>query len=379
MGAVCAALVLVELAPQVFTDFEIFRAGGLAALHGESIYDLHIGSDGTPFVYPPFAAVLMIPFALLSLNAGFAVWTVLTGAAVFGSAWLLARHLPVLSGGAVRPDQWLWTLIITTGCLVSEPFFENMRFGQINVFLMLMILVDVLAVSASRWSGVLTGLAAAIKVMPGYFIVLMLTTRRWADAVRASAALAVTIVIGALFGWRQEWEFWTHDLLNAGDIMGSGYFANVGLKATLERWLPEGIAVPLWLIAAAAVLLYSLYLATRWWPADPLVAVSVLALGLVLAEPLSWDHHWVWFAPVSVSLFALWRRARAAGDLRSRRWYLAALVAVLVTSLIHIRQLEYVFLHNKFMFNVVDSVYAVAGLLALAAFTFARKPGPLQR
>ncbi len=50
-----------------FLDVTVYRAGGAALLHGEPLYaaDLPVGTGSFPFTYPPFAAAVFAPMALV--------------------------------------------------------------------------------------------------------------------------------------------------------------------------------------------------------------------------------------------------------------------------------------------------------------------------
>ena len=99
-------------------DFSIFRDAGRDILEGRSPYvapvpEQLIGDD--KFVYPPLVGFLFIPFALISLGAGRAVFTLLFLVSVpltlrllgvrdwrcYGLAFLLAPVLTVFGAGAI--------------------------------------------------------------------------------------------------------------------------------------------------------------------------------------------------------------------------------------------------------------------------------------
>ena len=365
----------------VFTDFEIFRDGGTTLLHGGSLYDdIRGGPDGAPFIYPPFAAVLMIPFALVPLGVGWIIWVLLCGAALFGTAYLVAIRLPVLSGGAIPDSRWLITWVIFTFAVLSEPVSENMLLGQVNIFVMFLLLLD--TVTQSRWTGVLTGLVAGFKVIPGLFIVLMLLTRRWSDAVRALAALAATIVLGALFGFGQAWRFWTDFLFGVNGLVDAYQPGNASLLGVFHRWLPDSLALIAWLVSAVIVGCAVLYLATQWWRRDKLVSACVIALGALLVSPIAWDHHWVWLTPLAGVLFALYRRAHTTtASSATRMWLFISFLAVISTCLLHGHRIRILVVDQPGLFiNTLSTLYALTAVLALVALTqalpLAPKPDP---
>lgn len=60
---------------------------------------------------------------------------------------------------------------------------------------------------------------------------------------------------------------------------------------------------PTWFVLSAVFGLAVLWLARRFWLADERVtAISVMALAVLYASPVSWSHHWVWIIPLGVSL-----------------------------------------------------------------------------
>jgi hypothetical protein len=59
-AAACCALAARSTAQ--FADIGVYRMGGGAVLHGESLYQLRAGA--LPFTYPPFAAVVLTVLAV---------------------------------------------------------------------------------------------------------------------------------------------------------------------------------------------------------------------------------------------------------------------------------------------------------------------------
>ena len=136
---------------------------------------------GLPFTYPPFAAVVMVPLALLPAWLAAALWT---GASVGA----LAAVVVVVRRALGRPAPGWLVALVTGGALALEPVWQNLAFGQVNLFLMLAVLVDLLR-PERRWSGVLVGIAAGVKLTPLVFVVLLVLVGRRAAAGRAVAGL----------------------------------------------------------------------------------------------------------------------------------------------------------------------------------------------
>src|SRR4249920_3356334 len=58
-----------------FADLFVYRYGGRAVLDGLPLYETDDPVTGYPFTYPPFAAVTMVPLALLPMWLSAALWT----------------------------------------------------------------------------------------------------------------------------------------------------------------------------------------------------------------------------------------------------------------------------------------------------------------
>src|SRR5262245_39153363 len=124
------------------------------------------------FTYPPFGALLLAPLAWLSWGA--AIWAyICISAALFGlMIWWLVTPLADRHG---RPRWYVWAVAVLLASGL-EPLRDAFTFGQINYILWALILVDLLVLlpRGSRFVGVGIGLATAIKLVPGIFIIYLL-------------------------------------------------------------------------------------------------------------------------------------------------------------------------------------------------------------
>src|SRR6185436_17187894 len=98
--------------------------------------------------------------------------------------------------------------------LAFEPVRETITFGQVNTLLLTLVAGDMLfgVARGRRWAGVGTGMATAVKLTPGIFIVYLLITKRWRAAfVTSATAGGATLLGGAIFPDETR-EFWTSAL-----------------------------------------------------------------------------------------------------------------------------------------------------------------------
>jgi alpha-1,2-mannosyltransferase len=200
-------------------DSSVYRAGAALLLHGHSPYVVSdLGYLHLSFTYPPAAALLFTPLAALPAQLA---WAVIAAASALALA--LAIRVAIAAVPYWRfPAAWS-TPLLTAAMLCLVPVWRTIALGQVNVLLMAMVAVDVLAVTArgSRWGGLLTGVAAAVKLVPLIFIPhLLLTGKRTASA-RALAVFAglqgLTLAIAP-----RDSAYWTSYVLQTGRIGAAG-------------------------------------------------------------------------------------------------------------------------------------------------------------
>ena len=227
------------------TDLHVYRHGGRALLDGLSPYAADDPVTGLPFTYPPFAAVVMLPLAVLPAQAAAAVWTAASVAALGAVVVVALREAHLDARG------WLVAALVI-GAVALEPVWQNLSFGQVNLVLMAAVVAD-LTRPERRFSGVLVGLAAAVKLTPLVFVVLLLLVGRRGAAGRAALTFLVTVAVGFAVAPGAAASYWTLGLLDA-DRVGPPWLAhNQSAYGVLTRLLGEsppayvwlGIAVPL--------------------------------------------------------------------------------------------------------------------------------------
>jgi alpha-1,2-mannosyltransferase len=284
------------------TDLFVFQHAGRTVLDGLPALDSRDPVTGLPFTYPPFAAVVMVPLAPLPIWWAAAVWT---GASVGA----LAAVVVVVRRALGRPAPGWLVAVVTGGALALEPVWQNLTFGQVNVFLMLAVLVDLLRPDR-RWSGVLVGIAAGVKLTPLVFVVLLVLVGRRTAAGRAALAFAGTVAVGFVVAPGSAATYWAHRLVDAGRVGPPELAHNQSVYGALTRLLDGQPPTLVWLAVAGPLALAVLVVGAGWWRrGDRVLGTCLGAVAMLLASPISWSHHWVWAVPVAL---ALWERNRWA-------------------------------------------------------------------
>ncbi|MEU7927623.1 glycosyltransferase 87 family protein [Micromonospora sp. NPDC049801] len=332
--AVLPALYLRNLVHNFF-DLKIYMSAMDWWTAGHPLYD-YVQPDRVQgelyFTYPPFSALLLWPFGLLRLGVTVTIFTVLTVAAVvLTTRWLV---MPVI----VRHDLPR-TFTVTAAVLLVlavEITRETITLGQINMLLVVLILADLLFAvpQARRWAGVGIGLATALKLFPGIFIVYLVATRRWRAAAVASVTAAAATLLAAAVAPGDSWRFWTQELWDTDRVGRTDYVGNQSVFGLLSRFTaPEKPDRLLWLVIVAAVAGYGLWRAARAARAGhALTGLTLTGLVGALISPITWTHHIYWFVPAVVLLADAALSAKRPDEARQRWW--SAALAVGTTAVI---------------------------------------------
>lgn len=290
--------------PAYRVDLDVYRLGSAALLHGQALYGtLPPTGDGQLllFTYPPFAAIVLAPLALLPYWAACLALTLLT-------LGLLAVVLRTVLG-----TPYAWPLLV--GAEVLEPVLRTVYAGQIDLLLLTLVVLDVLVV-APRWPrGLLIGLAAAIKLTPAIFLLYFLLRRDGRAALTAVLTFAAATAAGFLLAGADSVRYWTGALWDTGRVGEPTYAGNQSLLGLLARaGVPADARTAWWLPLVAVVLvLTALGMRRALAAGETTVALGLNAVGGLLVSPISWTHHWVWAVVVLLGWAGLARRTRRRG------------------------------------------------------------------
>jgi alpha-1,2-mannosyltransferase len=173
----------------------------------------------------------------------------------------------------------------------------------------------------------------------------------------------VTVACGAVLAPQDSLRYWT------GGLFGISHFGpaavvdgkNQSLVGQLTRVManPTPLLVTELVLFAAALALATLAARRQLRIGDEVAALTAVAIGGLLASPLSWTHHWVWCVPALMVLVSRrqWVAAWLLGLVFAAGPEWAVTVAPSQESLTLIQQLA-------------CSTYVLAGLGLLAWWAF---------
>jgi alpha-1,2-mannosyltransferase len=216
-------------------------------------------------------------------------------------------------------NRWYALGIVMALAIAFEPLRETFLFGQVNMYLVVMVGADLLFLTArgSRFAGVGVGLATAIKLTPGVFIVYLLVTKRYRAALTASATAAGASLAAAALAPDASRVFWTDALWNTDRVGAPAFISNQSLSGAVARLNDHDPSTGLW---AACVLIVLAIWAIRVRAAvangDEMTGFALTGVVGCLISPITWVHHLVWVAP---AVLLLLDRAAESTSVRERR------------------------------------------------------------
>lgn len=281
-------------------DLEIYLDGGKRVLNHTPLYDGDINVEhGLPFTYPPFSGWVFSWLARADYDTVAVIWYALTALSMFAIILMVFNTYRFeLSIGSVTVAG-----LLTLATMTLEPVHSNMYFGQINIFLMLLVCLDFLLPEGKRLPGIGTGLAAGLKLTPALFGVIFLFQRRWWAAAGSFLTFVVTVVIGNVTVVDGA-SYWTGTFKDSTRIGDHTHPAAQALKSVLVRVYDQDSTV-VW--AMLVGLMLAVMCVVLWWCVQrDLVALSVAVVGIVacVISPFSWTHHYVWLALFIVAVMA---------------------------------------------------------------------------
>ncbi len=283
-------------------DIQVYLMGArhLASAH---LYSLYLPGVRLPFTYPPFSTLFFWPLTLVPTGLAGVLWAVVNLAALGAIIAVTLLH--------VRPEQrsdapgvpWVTVLMLLGPAVLIEPVMLDLSFGQINLVLVALVLLDattrVSVAGRTLPRGIGIGVAAAIKLVPLIFVPFLIVTRQGRAAVTSLATMGVCTLAAFVANPSASAAFWTKYVNDQSRIGTVTYISNQSLEGALDR-----VTHHLWSsgsIGSVEVVAALVGVALAWWAwrvSSTFLAVLIVGDAGLLASPITWAHHMVWIVPV---------------------------------------------------------------------------------
>lgn len=275
--------------PDGMSDLHVYVGAVQQLLSRGTLYDF-VSFNGDPFTYPPSAGLLMVPLTLLPEPTLRVVWTLLQCAEVVALAAVVLRRAtaPLLT----RLPRPLALPVLACLLVVSYPVFTGVFLGQVSLLVTLLVLLDALDVVPPRWQGVLTGVAAAVKLTPLAFVPYLWLSGRRRSAVLATATFAACTLVTWLVLPGDSARYWS-GITGTPGLVELGQADNQSVHGFLARTaLAEPIRTPV-LVTVTGLAVVLGYLRSARLHRTGLVLPGAVVVGAmaVVVSPISWSHH----------------------------------------------------------------------------------------
>lgn len=284
------------------SDFFKFYESALFYFSGQNIYSNDIvemkshlitswvTSDGN--LNPPFFTLLLLPLHVFNYAKAYQYWNIFSAA-----CFVLGVHV------ALRPfPQWHKnSLVILALFLLYLPTSAVFAYGQVTGLLLLFL--------ASAWvlarsqhdvsAGVFIGLACAVKLFCGLFLIYFLCLKRYRVVVVALVIITGTVLAGLMvFGWPAYMAY--HSTLDSigwyaasWNISFRGFFTR--LFSGAEKNIPI-VSAPFLVngltgICTLALMGYLIYTWRKWGEARFDLGYALVMVAMLLLSPLGWVYY----------------------------------------------------------------------------------------
>ncbi|MDR1430606.1 MAG: glycosyltransferase 87 family protein [Propionibacteriaceae bacterium] len=275
--------------PAGMIDLQVYRRTGAMVLAGEDFF--HVG-EGLPWIYPPFAALLSVPFTLVSFSIAAICWLMLC---VGGLGAVLYR---------LGFRGWALSMATTLCIVLVEPVRETIGFGQLGIILVAAACLD--SLPGRRYfakrilpEGWLTGLATAVKLTPAVVACYNFFAGRRKPGLIAFASFCAATALGFVL-YSESLYYWTS--LIGGETGVNGSFAYATNQTVMGVWARlTGDFGRAGLLLSVAVIVIGVIAAIAIHKAGyPALGVCLAGLTSLLGSPVSWSHHYVWIVPLGI-------------------------------------------------------------------------------
>jgi alpha-1,2-mannosyltransferase len=303
-------LVLMSVRHTPPVDLDVYLRAGRMFATGGGLYGPNWGAPlahPLPYTYPPVWAAIVAPIAWFHWRAVAVGWTVVNLGVL---SWIVrVSYRKVLD--RIDASRAIVLAALVVAVAITTPLASVFWFGQVGILLVGACLADTIPVRTRLPRGMLVGLATAVKLTPGIFIVYWLITKRWRAAVTAVATAIGLWLATAIIRPDLSREFWTDVVFRTSRVGDPSVVSNQSIYGWLLRsgWSDA----VLWVTLVAVVLVVGMRRAPGAHAlGDELVAVTLVGITSLLVSPVSWIDHAVWIVPATGVLLGdgrdVWRR-----------------------------------------------------------------------
>lgn len=242
----------------------------------------------TPSGYPPFTYLFYIPLTLFSFNIAQFTFLGISFVSILGSVWLSLKLI------FKKFDPYLF-LFVSALALTAFPTKFTFGMGQINAVVLLLLLLSYYESlkSKSIASGTALGFAIMLKPVFGFFLLFFVIGKKWRLIYYAFLTVFAGFLITYVFYDLGIWEYWIKNIIvPLLNYSGREVYYNQGFLGFISRLTGDLSVRKIAEWAAVLVSIVPIYLFGK--TKNSLLYLSLFITTLLIADSLSWQHHFIW-------------------------------------------------------------------------------------
>ncbi len=284
------------------SDFYKFYQSVRFYFSGQNLYSMTIAEYKTETTLkwvtsngnlnPPFLTIFLLPLYYLNYANALILWTIGSLILMFSSVWLVLRPFP----------QWhKYTLPIMAAFTLYMPNSANIAYGQISNYLFILVAGAWIAGRQKRdiLAGILIGIACAIKIFCGLFLIYFFCIKRFklltsALITGASAFLASLLLFGLDSYLRYRSVLKEIKWYSASwNVSFFGFFTRLFSDSEKNKpliYIPHLTEI-LTILCSIALFVYLIY---SWRKLGSLhfdIGFSLTLIAMLLLSPLGWIYY----------------------------------------------------------------------------------------
>lgn len=314
------------------------------------IFNINYPLFNHPSPYPPFIAILFIPFSIFSPQQVSIIWFIIELICLIA----ISGMLTVLWKGKIN---WIWTIFITFILLAWFPVMVDLFFGQLTILLTTLVLAALILWRRDKkiLAGVVIGLSVAIKMFTWPLIIFLALKKDWRTFFSAGITVfGINLVALVVMGIGPIADYYLHvttlitniylPFLKNYSLWSIGYRLFEGTRPIGGDFISAPPLIYLPKIAplvsagiAAAFLILGLSWALR--SKDKEIAYSIMLCVSVAVSPISWDHYYI-MAIVGTVILLLELAKRSFPNWLSLSFIIITFLSFMVNEYIYLLMLQ---------------------------------------
>jgi alpha-1,2-mannosyltransferase len=306
--ALAIAIVVLVVESAVYYHLVRNQSGGFSDLFGRATNFQQLKSTGNiytsfsieAFTYPPGGILLLSPLVLIPTKWLAQVWTFAILVALTSTLYLVICRLTRHTSSSA--------LLIAVAITVISPIalssvYDNIFWGQIGAFLTLAIVADVLVMKAPA-QGVWVGLATALKIYPGIFIVIWLVRRQFRQAITALATVAVVTLAATLLFYQSATTFFRDEIVGSQELEHFATYSTAQASSSIDDvflrppyFLGHLSASGSLAIAGVFAVIGVIAAYGAWLRGHEFTSMVIGLVISTICSPIAWNHYFA-FVPL---------------------------------------------------------------------------------